>query len=224
MLYQVEMRVRRLEATRTFFDAIASLVGFQRRYGDDLFLRYEPVDCGYPRIAFRRSDEPGNASSLILSVESRAAVEQAAAALREAGTDVEGPDLRSYDGSERYALAFSDPDGNRFEIVAEPVASRTPRIARIWRSRVRPGMLRAYRRYIGTTGLADYRDTPGNLGAWILGAQRDGYDDVLTLSFWESRDAIVRFAGEPISRAQYYAEDEKYLLDFPKEVEHFDLN
>lgn len=222
MLYEVEVCVRGLEATRALFDAIAGLIGYRRHRGDDVFLQYEPFDGGSPRIAFRQSERSGSVASLTLSVESREAVEHAAAALRQAGAQVDGPNLRSDEGEERYALRFSDPDGNRFQIVEEP-ASRTPRVARIWRSRVRSGMLRAYRRYVGTTGLADYRDTPGNLGAWILGAQRDDYDDVLTLSFWESRDAIVRFAGEPISRAQYYPQDDRYLLDFPKEVEHFDI-
>ncbi|HZY98755.1 MAG TPA: hypothetical protein VFE36_04210, partial [Candidatus Baltobacteraceae bacterium] len=80
------------------------------------------------------------------------------------------------------------------------------------------------RRYIGATGIPDYRSTEGNLGAWILSAPRDHHDDVITLSFWDSRDAIARFAGEPVERAQYYPEDENYLLDFPKEVEHFTID
>jgi len=36
----------------------------------------------------------------------------------------------------------------------------------------------------------------------------------VTLSFWESRDAIVAFAGTDIEAAKYYPEDEKYLLEF----------
>jgi len=34
----------------------------------------------------------------------------------------------------------------------------------------------------------------------------------MTLSFWESRGAIVALAGADIEVAKYYPEDEKYLL------------
>lgn len=45
----------------------------------------------------------------------------------------------------------------------------------------------------------------------------------ITLSFWESRDAIVAFAGANIEVAKYYAEDEKYLLEFEPTVTHYEL-
>lgn len=41
--------------------------------------------------------------------------------------------------------------------------------------------------------------------------------------FWESREAIVAFAGADIETAKYYPEDEKYLLEFELKVTHYEL-
>ncbi len=96
-------------------------------------------------------------------------------------------------------------------------------IARIWRGRVRPGMLAEYRRYIAQTGLRDYQETPGNLGAYMFTRELPDHGEVMTLSLWDSYGAIARFAGTPVDRARYYPEDERFLLDFPERVEHFDV-
>jgi heme-degrading monooxygenase HmoA len=72
------------------------------------------------------------------------------------------------------------------------------------------------------TGLADYRATPGNLGALI--AVRDLDDDraeVITLSRWSSMDAIRGFAGDDVERAAYYPQDDRYLLTKPEKVQHY---
>jgi len=72
------------------------------------------------------------------------------------------------------------------------------------------------------TGLADYRATPGNLGALI--AVRDLDDDraeVITLSWWSSMDALRGVAGDDVERAAYYPQDDRYLLTKPEKVQHF---
>ena len=97
-------------------------------------------------------------------------------------------------------------------------------IARIWRGRVRTGDRAAYVEYIERTGLAEYRSTPGNEGAWMLARDLDdGTTEVVTLSFWASRDAIHGFAGDDIERAVYYPEDDGYLLDHEPTVTHFEV-
>ena len=96
-------------------------------------------------------------------------------------------------------------------------------IARIWRGRVRSNMLEEYRAYIAQTGIADYRATHGNHGAWMFTRERDGYGEVITLSLWESEESIAAFAGDDITRARYYPEDKRFLLDFPERVDHYDV-
>ncbi len=96
-------------------------------------------------------------------------------------------------------------------------------IARMWRGRVRSDLLDEYCTYIATTGLSDYQKTLGNLGAYMLTRRHPTHGEVITLSFWESYEAIERFAGKPYDRARYYPEDERFLLEFTETVEHYDV-
>ena len=96
-------------------------------------------------------------------------------------------------------------------------------IARVWRGRVRAADVDAYRAYIADTGLNDYRNTPGNCGAYIFTRLDGETAHVVTLSFWDAMESVRAFAGADVTRARYYPEDERYLLDFPERVEHFDV-
>lgn len=94
-------------------------------------------------------------------------------------------------------------------------------IARIWRGATRREDAAAYADYIEQTGLAEYRATPGNRGAWIL--QRDDGDrtEVITLSLWDSLDVVKGFAGDDISRAKFYPEDDRWLVERDLSVRHY---
>ena len=97
-------------------------------------------------------------------------------------------------------------------------------IARIWRGWVRTEDRDAYVAYIEDTGMAEYRRTPGNLAAHMLTRDLDdGRTEIVTLSFWESREVIVGFAGEDISRAVFYPEDDRYLVDRETTVTHYEV-
>jgi heme-degrading monooxygenase HmoA len=96
-------------------------------------------------------------------------------------------------------------------------------IARMWRGRVRPGMIDEYRAYIACTGLADYHATAGNHGAWMFTRECEGYGEVITLSLWDREESIVAFAGRDVTRARYYPDDERFLLDFPERVDHYQV-
>jgi heme-degrading monooxygenase HmoA len=96
-------------------------------------------------------------------------------------------------------------------------------IARVWRGRIRAADLDAYRSYIARTGLADYRGTPGNRGAYMFTRVDGDIAHVVTLSLWDTIESITGFAGDDVTLARYYPEDERYLLDFPERVEHFDV-
>ena len=51
----------------------------------------------------------------------------------------------------------------------------------------------------------------------------DGRTEVLTVSWWESRAAIIGFTGSDIEAAVFYPEDDKYLVDRETTVSHFGL-
>ena len=225
MLHHIDVHVRDLAATSAFFDGLANTLGYRRCGDEPGFVGYETESGGRPRIGFIHDPEHRAGSMrLAFSVDSRDQVDAMASVARERGARVmEGPGPNPEYGKEYYAVFFEDPDGNKYEILVDAGAARKPKIARIWRGRVRPGKLERYREYIEATGLADYRKTPGNAGAYMLTAPRDGYGEVLTLSFWGSLEAIAAFAGEPIDRARYYPEDRNYLLDFPERVDHYEV-
>jgi heme-degrading monooxygenase HmoA len=94
----------------------------------------------------------------------------------------------------------------------------------MWRGWVRTEDRDAYVAYIEDTGMAEYRRTPGNLAAHMLTRDLDdGRTEIVTLSFWESREVIVGFAGEDISRAVFYPEDDRYLVDREVTVTHYEM-
>jgi heme-degrading monooxygenase HmoA len=93
-------------------------------------------------------------------------------------------------------------------------------IMRTWRGVVRRTDADAYADYIRDTGFAEYGETPGNRGAWLLRRVDGEQTEFVTLSLWESREAIEAFAGEDIEAAVLYPEDEKYLLGESTIVHH----
>lgn len=97
-------------------------------------------------------------------------------------------------------------------------------IARIWRGWTRPGDAHAYAEYVRGTGIAAYESTPGNLGAYLLSRTDGDRTEFLTISLWETREAIATFAGDPIDQAVFYPEDDRYLVDRETVVRHFDVH
>jgi heme-degrading monooxygenase HmoA len=92
----------------------------------------------------------------------------------------------------------------------------------MWRGSIRTEDTEDYVKYIERTGLAEYRATPGNSGAqmWTQNLG-DGRTEVVTVSWWSNLADIEAFAGEDISVAKYYPEDDRYLIDRDDVVSHF---
>lgn len=97
-------------------------------------------------------------------------------------------------------------------------------IARIWRGWVSTDRTDAYVAYINDTGIKAYRETPGNLGAQMLTRDLgDGRTEILTLSWWSSTEAITAFAGDDITTAVFYPEDDDFLIDRETTVTHYEV-
>lgn len=96
-------------------------------------------------------------------------------------------------------------------------------IARIWRGVVRGADADDYASYIRDTGFAEYAETAGNRGAWMLRRDEGERTEFITYSLWESYDAIKGFAGEDIETAVYYPEDERYLIEREDTVRHYEI-
>jgi heme-degrading monooxygenase HmoA len=97
-------------------------------------------------------------------------------------------------------------------------------IARLWHGRIRARDADRYRRYLEGTGLRDYARTSGNRGVYYLQRQEGDVTHVVTLTFWESLDAIKRFAGDDYTVARYYPEDDAFLLEREPSVVHYEMD
>jgi heme-degrading monooxygenase HmoA len=97
-------------------------------------------------------------------------------------------------------------------------------IARIWRGVVRTEDAAEYVDYVRHTGIEHYRSTPGNLGAWTLHRALDDVTEIVTFSLWENMAAVRAFAGDDPSRAVYYPEDDRFLVERSSTVEHYEVD
>jgi heme-degrading monooxygenase HmoA len=93
-------------------------------------------------------------------------------------------------------------------------------IARTWTGTVRRTDADEYANYIRDTGFREYAETPGNRGAWMLRRDDGERTEFITLSMWESEDAIRAFAGDDIEAAVLYPEDERYLIGESRITHH----
>jgi heme-degrading monooxygenase HmoA len=96
-------------------------------------------------------------------------------------------------------------------------------IARMWRGLVRQDDAETYVDYIIKTGMAEYRSTPGNQGAWMLRRDEGDRSEIITFSLWDSRDSIRAFAGDDIDQAVFYPEDDRFLLERDLTVRHYEV-
>jgi len=94
-------------------------------------------------------------------------------------------------------------------------------IVRIWHGRTRHERADEYAAFLTLRAIPDYRGTPGNLEAAILRRDEADASHFLTVTRWESEDAIRAFAGSEVLKAKYYAEDKDFLLEFEDNVQHY---
>jgi heme-degrading monooxygenase HmoA len=96
-------------------------------------------------------------------------------------------------------------------------------IARIWRGVVRRDDAAAYADYIASTGMTEYRSTPGNRGAWMLRRDDGDRSEIVTFSLWDSTDSIRAFAGDDIDQAVFYPDDDRFLIERDLKVRHYEV-
>jgi heme-degrading monooxygenase HmoA len=96
-------------------------------------------------------------------------------------------------------------------------------IARIWRGWARPAGADAYERYFRETLTPELLRLPGFEGAQLL--RRDHGDDVelRTVTWFESLDAVRRFAGEDHERAVVSELARSLLTRYDRTVHHFEV-
>jgi heme-degrading monooxygenase HmoA len=94
-------------------------------------------------------------------------------------------------------------------------------IARTWRGAVRSADAAAYGDYMQDTGIAGYRATPGNRGAWMLRRELGETTEFVMFTLWDSLDAVKAFAGEDYETAVFYPEDDRFLVERDLTCTHY---
>lgn len=97
-------------------------------------------------------------------------------------------------------------------------------IARIWHGRTPIAKSDRYLAFLKERAIPDYTSTEGNVKAYVLRRHEADVAHFITLTFWESIEAIRAFAGEGTERAKYYPEDQEFLLEFEPTVQHYEIH
>jgi len=102
-------------------------------------------------------------------------------------------------------------------------AGRKGLIARIWRGQTRAALADEYTKYLYEEGVRAIAGIPGNRGVQMLRAVSDDIADFQVLSYWDSVEAIKRFAGDDYLKVRHLPEDSKYMIGTAPTVRHFEV-
>jgi hypothetical protein len=94
---------------------------------------------------------------------------------------------------------------------------RKPTIARIWRGRVKAARADAYADYLYEHGIRPLEEKA--LAVELLREDRAGESEFITISYWESVEAMSRFAGKDPRRIHHLERDPEFLIELPKGVQ-----
>lgn len=92
-----------------------------------------------------------------------------------------------------------------------------PAIARIWRGRVSAARVDEYASYLYEHGIRPLEEKA--LGVQLFREDREADSEFVTISYWESIEAMSRFAGKDPTRIHHLPRDPEFLIELPKTVQ-----
>jgi heme-degrading monooxygenase HmoA len=95
--------------------------------------------------------------------------------------------------------------------------SRHPSIARIWRGRTKPERADEYEAYNYEAGIKPLIQKA--MGVQTFREDRDQETIFMTISYWESVDAMSRFTGGDPTRIHHLERDSEFLIELPEQVQ-----
>jgi hypothetical protein len=96
-----------------------------------------------------------------------------------------------------------------------------PTIARIWRGRTPAGRADAYQKYLYEHGIRPLEEKA--LGVQLFREDREGEAEFVTISYWESVEAMARFAGKDPRRIHHLERDAEFLVELPQGVQILEI-
>jgi hypothetical protein len=98
-----------------------------------------------------------------------------------------------------------------------PNRSAKPTIARIWRGRTTTAKADEYAGYLYEHGIKPLEEKA--LGVQLFREDRADESEFVTISYWESVEAMSRFAGDDPRRIHHLERDAEFLIELPREVQ-----
>ena len=96
-------------------------------------------------------------------------------------------------------------------------SDRRPAIARIWRGRVEAERADEYEAYNYEVGIKPLIENAR--GVQCLREDRGAETEFMTISYWESIDAMARFTGADPTAIHHLPRDPEFLIELPKAVQ-----
>ena len=99
--------------------------------------------------------------------------------------------------------------------------SAKPTMARIWRGRVPRAKADDYARYNYEVGIRPLEDKA--LGVQSLREDRATESEFITISYWESVEAMARFTGSNPKQIHHLDRDPEFLIELPQSVQILEI-
>ena len=96
-----------------------------------------------------------------------------------------------------------------------------PTIARIWRGRTPRAKADEYARYLYEHGIKPLEQKA--LGVQLFREDREADSEFVTISYWESVEAMSRFAGKDPRRIHHLDRDPEFLIELPQGVQILEI-
>ncbi|HEY1250732.1 MAG TPA: antibiotic biosynthesis monooxygenase [Thermoanaerobaculia bacterium] len=118
-------------------------------------------------------------------------------------------------------------------LLAKPSASSSPEtasrakgkrlIARLWHGRTLTAKADEYEKYLQASGVKQILATDGNHGVEVLRRADGPKTDFIVISYWESLDAVKKFAGPNYDKAVVSPRDKEFLIEVEPGVAHYEV-
>ncbi len=92
-----------------------------------------------------------------------------------------------------------------------------PVIARVWRGRTRPERADEYEAYNSEAGIRPLVEKA--LGVQTFREDREDASEFVTISYWESVEAMAAFTGGDPTRVHHLDRDPEFLIELPERVQ-----
>jgi heme-degrading monooxygenase HmoA len=118
-------------------------------------------------------------------------------------------------------------------LLAQPAASSSPEasskvrgkrlIARLWHGRTLTAKADEYEKYLQASGVKQILATDGNHGVEVLRHTDGPKTDFVVISYWESIEAVKKFAGPDYQKAVVSPRDKEFLIEVEPGVAHYEV-